>query len=111
MPVASRQASSPIPASAFHMLVIRLAPIANAMSAAAAARARSPAKYPASARSAIFRPAAAAPSRTACGRAASARPSSATTDERGSWSPASRSAASGISVSAQAATCGLARCP
>jgi hypothetical protein len=94
------------------MLVIRLAPMAKAMPAAAAARARSPAKYPASARSAIVRPAAAAPSRTDCGSAASARPSRATTDERGSWSPASRSAASGISVSAQDATCGRpARCP
>jgi hypothetical protein len=89
-----------------HMVVIRLAPIANSMPWAAAARARSPAKYPASARSAIFRPAARAPSRTRSGRPATARPSSTTALERGSWSPASRSAASGISVSAQAATCG-----
>ena len=112
MPIASRQASSAIPASAFHMLVIRLAPIANAMFSFAAARASSPAKYPASARSAILRPAARAPSRTACGSAASARPSSPATCERGSWSPDSRSAASGISVSAQDATCGRqARCP
>ncbi len=53
-----------MPASAFHMLVIRLAPIANTMPSAAAARASSPAKYPASARSAIFRPACAARART-----------------------------------------------
>ena len=56
------------------MVVIRFAPIAKAISCAAAARARSPAKYPASARSAIFRPATGAPFRTRSGRAASARP-------------------------------------
>ena len=62
------------------MAVIRLALIANVISALAAARARSLAKVPGVGRELISRPAAAAPSRTACGRAASACPSSATTD-------------------------------
>jgi hypothetical protein len=44
MSIASRQASSGTAARAFHMLEIRLAPIANAMPCPAAARASSPAK-------------------------------------------------------------------
>ena len=99
------------PGRAFHMVVIRLARSRHSMPAAAAARARSPAKYPASARSAIFRPAAAAPSRIACGRRPAPAPA---TPPR--WSgviiAGQQASASGISVSAQAATCGRpARCP
>ena len=99
--------------SAFHMLVIRLAPIAKGHALGRRRRGPAPRRSsPASARSGILHPAAAAPSRTDHGSAASARASSPTTDKRGSSSPGRSSAASGISVSAQDATCGRpARCP
>ena len=71
-PARRRRRSRPGPST---WPLIRMAPLANSMPAATAALGTfSPTKYPASGRSAVIRPAAAAPSRIASGRAISAGP-------------------------------------
>jgi hypothetical protein len=97
--IASVRSSSARPASSRHSGAIRRAPIANAIRASCAARASCPAKYRRRRAAPPARPGPGPVGRPARGAADPARP-------RGSPVPSPRSAASGISVSAQLATCG-----